>query len=133
MTICIYNCFTLQILFYHVFRSILEKISVFGISIFLSKNYPCPPKTNVVARICKIFKSNLFCCMHRMSGFHRKHYCRHYLCMFLNAGFQNLGKLNTGFDLILFGDSGISGLFCFNCIIRSSMHKSVSFSRFGFP
>ena len=25
----------------------------------------------------------------------------HYLCMILNAGFQNLGKLNMGFDVLL--------------------------------
>ena len=29
------------------------------------------------------------------------HNFRHYLCMFVNAGFQNLGKLNTGMDVLL--------------------------------
>ena len=91
--------FTLQILFYHVhvFRSILDKSLVFGIKIFCPKNYPCPQKTNVMARICKIFKSTLFYCQAST----KTHNYSHYLCMFLNAGFQNLCKLNTGFDVLL--------------------------------
>ena len=30
----------------------------------------------------------------------KTHNYGHYFCLFLNAGFQNLGKLNTGFDVL---------------------------------
>ena len=39
--------------------------------IFVQKITPAPQKTKVMASICKIFKSNIFYRMHRMSGFHK--------------------------------------------------------------
>ena len=86
----------------------LEKILVFGIKkIFVKKKMHLPQKTNVMASISKIFKSNLFYCVHRMSGFHKNTTYGHYLCMFLNAGFQNLGKLNTGFNVLLLSKASL--------------------------
>ena len=105
MTFC-QHCFTLQILFYQCmcFDQYLRKSWFLVSKCFCQKITPAPQKTNVVVSICKIVKfSNQTCfvvCTECQTSTKRHNY-GHYLCMLLNAGFQNLGKLNTGFDLIL--------------------------------
>ena len=53
----------------------------------------------------------------------KTHNYGHYLCTFLNAGFQNLGKLNTGFDVLLLRASLGSGI-----EIMCTLPREMSFS-----
>ena len=95
------HCFTLQILFYHVFRSILEKKSWVLVSNFFVKNYPAPKKLTLWRVYVKFSNQTCFVVCTGCQSSTNTHKNGHYLCMFLNAGFQNLGKLNIGFDVIL--------------------------------
>ena len=68
---------------------------------FVQKINPAPQKVTLWRVYVKFSNQTYFVVCTGCQASTKAHNYRHCLCMFVNASFQNLGKLNTGFDVII--------------------------------